>query len=86
MDLQQNMLKLITDYNSTDRKVIKENYKRIMIINDIRPSDLMDLGFGKNNVYQWGNSAANNIPLFEQALQIAVEYEFNITEFIKPLE
>jgi hypothetical protein len=80
MDIQIEMLKLITDYNNTYRKVIKDNLKRIMWEQSIKPSDIMELGFGKNNVYQWTNSKANNIPMFEQALTIAVHFKFDITE------
>lgn len=83
MDIQIEMLKLITDYNSTDRKVIKDNLKRIMWEKSIKPADIISLGFGKNNVYQWTNSNANNIPMFEQALLIAVNHNFDITELIK---
>jgi hypothetical protein len=83
MNLQLEMLKLISDYNSTDRKVIKENLKRIMWEKSIKPSDIMSLGFGKNNVYQWTNSNANNIPMFEQALTIAVHFNFYIKDLIK---
>jgi hypothetical protein len=83
MNIQVEMLKLISDYNNTDRKVIKENLKRIMWEKSIKPADIIALGFGKNNVYQWSNSKANNIPMFEQALLIAVKHDFDITELIK---
>jgi hypothetical protein len=85
MNMQVKMLKLITDYNSTDRKIIKENYKRIISEKNIKPANIMKLGFSDKNVYQWGNSAASNIPLFEQALKIAIIYNFDITEFIKSI-
>jgi len=42
MDLQIKMLKLITDYNSTNRKVIKENLKRIMWKKSIKPADIVN--------------------------------------------
>jgi hypothetical protein len=80
MNTQADMLKLITDYNNQDRKIIKDNLKRIMWKQSIKPSDVMKLGFGKNNVYQWTNSKANNIPMFEQALTIAVHFKFDVTE------
>lgn len=86
MNLQSEMLELITSYNSTNRKVIKENLKRIMWKKSIKPSDIRVLGFGKNNVYQWTNSNANNIPMFEQALLIAVKYNFDVKELIKIVE
>lgn len=80
---QAEFLQIIKQYNSTDRKIIKTNLKRIMNIQGIKPADIISLGYSPRNVYAWTNKSTNNIPLFEQALNIAVHFDFNITEFLK---
>ena len=80
---QAEFLQIIKQYNSTDRKVIKANLKRIMDIYNIKPADIAALGYTSRNVYAWTNKSTKNIPLFEQALNIAVHFDFNITEFLK---
>ena len=80
---QAEFLQIIKQYNSTDRKIIKTNLKRIMNIQGIKPADIISLGYSPRNVYAWTNKSTNNIPLFEQALNIAVKFNFSITEFIK---
>jgi hypothetical protein len=80
---QAEFLQLIKQYNSTDRKVIKSNLKRIMDIYNIKPADIAALGYTSRNVYAWTNKSTKNIPLFEQALYISTRFNFSITEFIK---
>jgi len=80
---QAEFLQIIKQYNSTDRKVIKANLKRIMDIYNIKPADIIALGYSHRNVYAWTNKSTNNIPMFEQALHIAVYFDFSITEFLK---
>jgi len=80
---QAEFLQLIQQYNSTDRKIIKANLKHIMDIYGIKPADIIALGYSSRNVYAWTNRSTSNIPLFEQALNIAVKFNFSITEFIK---
>ena len=80
---QAEFLQIIKQYNSTDRKIIKANLKRIMDIYGIKPADIIALGYSSRNVYAWTNRSTSNIPLFEQALTIAVHFDFNITEFLK---
>ena len=80
---QAEFLQIIKQYNSTDRKVIKANLKRIMDIYNIKPADIISLGYSPRNVYAWTNKSTKNIPLFEQALNIAVKFNFSITEFLK---
>jgi hypothetical protein len=41
------------------------------------------LGFAKNNVYAWNTKSSPNAPMFEQALLIAVKFDFSIKEFWK---
>ena len=80
---QAEFLQLIKQYNSTDRSIIKANLKRIMDIYGIKPADIAALGYTSRNVYAWTNKSTKNIPLFEQALNIAVKFNFSITEFLK---
>jgi uncharacterized alpha/beta hydrolase family protein len=80
---QAEFLNIIKQYNSTDRKIIKANLKHIMNIYGIKPADIIALGYSSRNVYAWTNRSTSNIPLFEQALNIAVKFNFSITEFIK---
>lgn len=80
---QVEFLQIIKQYNSTDRKVIKANLKRIMDIYNIKPADIIALGYSSRNVYAWTNRSTSNIPLFEQALHIATIFNFSITEFLK---
>jgi len=80
---QAEFLNIIKQYSSTDRSIIKANLKRIMDIYGIKPADIIALGYSSRNVYAWTNKSTNNIPLFGQALNIAVHFDFNITEFLK---
>jgi uncharacterized alpha/beta hydrolase family protein len=80
---QAEFLQLLQQYSSTDRKVIKANLKRIMDMYGIKPADIIALGYSSRNVYAWTNRSTSNIPLFEQALNIAVKFNFSITEFLK---
>lgn len=80
---QTEFLQIIKQYNSTDRKIIKTNLKRIMNIQGIKPADIISLGYSPRNVYAWTNKSTKNIPMFNQALDIAVEFHFDIKEFLR---
>jgi hypothetical protein len=80
---QQEILNLINQYYATDRKTIKANLKRILIERDIERKDIIELGFASSNVYAWTGNVANNIPMLEQALTIACEFDFDVYEFLK---
>jgi len=83
MLIQNEMLKLLKQYNNTDRNTIKHNLKRIMNEKKIKSSDIMNLGFEKNNVYSWTNKGSLNAPLFDQLLTIAVSFNFDVKELLK---
>jgi hypothetical protein len=74
---------LINQYNSTDKVIIKENLKRIMKEKRFKSSDIMDLGYKKYNCYSWTNIAAKNAPLFDQAIHLAVSFNFDVKELLK---
>ncbi len=80
---QAEFWQIIKQYNSTDRKVIKANLKHIMDIYNIKPADIISLGYSPRNVYAWTNKSTKNIPIFEQALYISTRFNFSITEFLK---
>lgn len=80
---QIKFLELINQYTNTDRKVIKTNYCRILKEYGIRPADIIKLGYQSPNVYSWSAMTANNIPMFWQGLHLAVEFNFDVKEFLK---
>ena len=43
------------------------------------------LGYKADNAYSWSNSRSPNIPMFEQALDLAVAFDFDVREFIKEI-
>ena len=83
---QSEMLNLINSYNirdQTTRKIIKQNYIRILDEFNIQPKQIMELGYAKNNTYSWSTKASPNVPMFDQALTISVAFDFNVREFLK---
>lgn len=82
---QAEILELINQYNSTDRKLIKANYKRILNDFNIMPKEIMELGYARNNVYAWSTISSPNIPMLDQALTIAVAFDFDVREFIEEI-
>ena len=85
---QSEMLNLIDKYNikdQTTRKIIKQNYIRILDEFNIQPKEIMELGYAKNNVYSWSTKASPNVPMFDQALTIACAFDFDVREFLKEI-
>jgi hypothetical protein len=82
---QAEILELINQYNNTDRKLIKANYKRILNDFNIMPKEIMELGFEKNNTYAWSTISSPNIPMLDQALTIACAFDFDVEEFLKEI-
>jgi hypothetical protein len=81
---QSEFLDIINKYNNADRKNIKINLlmmsKRIGIKNK---NIIEDTGFTAYKVNSWFAMSSLNIPTFEDALMIAVKYNFDIKELIK---
>jgi hypothetical protein len=82
---QSEMLELINQYQTADRKLIKLNLKRILTEQDIKPKEIIELGYTSTNTYSWLAPTANNIPLFHQSLHIACEFNFDVKEFLKEI-
>jgi hypothetical protein len=54
-----------------------------MVEHSIKPGDIISLGLKPNNIYSWTNQTSNNIPMFEQALTIAVRYGFDLKKLLE---
>ncbi len=80
---QAELLNLIQTYNQTPRKTIKQNLKRILTEQNIKPRHIIELGFASPNVYAWLAPTANNIPMLDQALVISTEFNFDVEEFLE---
>lgn len=80
---QKEMLDLIIEYENTDRKVIKSNFKKVMKKYKFKPADIINLGLNKRNVYSWTNMKSNNIPMLTQALMISTTFNFDVRELLK---
>ena len=80
---QAEILQMMQQYNDTVRNIIKANLKRLMIDYNIKAGDIISLGYKPNNVYAWTNKSGNNIPMFEQALSIAVNFDFDVKKFFE---
>lgn len=82
---QNEILGIMKQYNSTNRKTIKANYKRILNQFNIQPKEIMGLGYAKNNTYAWSTISSPNVPMLDQALHIACAFDFPIEEFLKEI-
>lgn len=74
---------LIDQYNKAEKAIIKSNLKRIMKEKRFKSADIMKLGYDKHLVYAWGNIASLNAPLFDQAVHLAAEFDFDVKELLK---
>lgn len=54
-----------------------------MIDYNIKAGDIISLGYKPNNVYAWTNKGSINIPMFDQALSIAVKFDFDVKNFLE---
>jgi len=80
---QVELLNLMQKYNSTDRQIIKTNLQEVKKLYNFGNVDIVnDLGHKSELVKSWFNKANPNIPIFEDALRLAVHYGFDIIELI----
>lgn len=80
---QKEFLEIINKYNSTDRKNIKINLIMITKKMGIKNKQVMeDTGYTSSKVNGWFALSSPNIPTFEDALMLAVKYDFDIKELI----
>ena len=80
---QSELLNIMQKYNSTDRQIIKTNLQEIKKTHNFGNVDIVkDLGHKEEKVKSWFNKANPTIPIFEDALRLAVNYGFDIMELI----
>lgn len=81
---QQEFLNIISEYNNADRKDIKINLLTIFKKKSIKNKQIMeDTDYTPSKVNSWFAFSSPNIPTFEDALMLAVKYDFDIKELIK---
>ena len=81
---QTEFLNIISKYNSADRKDIKINLLTIFKKRGIRNKQIVeDTEYTPYKVNSWFAFSSPNVPTFEDALMLAVKYNFDINELIK---
>lgn len=81
---QQEFLDIISRYNSMDRKDITINLSTVIKKAGIKNKQIMeDTGYTPSKVNSWFAISSPNIPTFEDALMLAVKYNFDVKELIK---
>lgn len=81
---QSEFLDIISKYNNTDRKDIKINLLMITKKLGIKNKHIIeDTEYTPYKVNSWFAMSSLNIPTFEDALMLAVRYNFDIKELIK---
>ena len=81
---QEELLGIINKYNNTDRKDIKINLLMIFKRKGIKNKQIIEeTEYTSYKVNSWFAFSSPNIPTFEDALMLAVKYDFNITELIR---
>ena len=84
MYTQQEFLDIINKYNSMDRKDIKINLLMVIKKSGVKNKQIMeDTGFTSSKVNSWFALSNQSIPTFDDALMLAVRYDFDIKELIK---
>lgn len=83
--LEQNeMLEVMTKYNTMSRKVIKENLFHIRDSKNLKRKDIVDkLGYETEKIAGWFNRGNDTIPLFEDALKVAIMCDVSITDLVR---
>jgi len=80
---QSELLDIMQKYNSTDRQIIKINLQEVKKLYNFGNVDIVkDLSHKEEKVKSWFNKANPTIPIFEDALGLAVRYGFDISELI----
>lgn len=81
---QQEFLNIISKYNNANRKDIKINLLMIFKKKEIKNKQIIEeTEYTPYKVNSWFAISSPNIPTFEDALMLAVKYDFDITELIK---
>lgn len=81
---QKEFLNIISTYNNADRKDIKINLLTIFKKKGIKNKQIMEeTEYTPYKVNSWFAFSSPNIPTFEDALMLAVKYDFDIQDLIK---
>lgn len=81
---QEEFLNIISKYNNADRKDIKINLLMIFKKKEIKNKQIIEeTEYTSYKVNSWFAFSSPNIPTFEDALMLAVKYDFDIQELIK---
>ena len=81
---QKEFLNIINTYNNADRKDIKINLLTIFKKKGIKNKQIMEeTEYTPYKVNSWFAFSSSNIPTFEDALMLAVKYDFDIQDLIK---
>ena len=81
---QSELLNIMQRYNSTDRQIIKQNFQTVKRVYKFQNADIeRDFGYQIERIKGWFNKSNPVIPIFEDALKLAVHYGFDVEELIK---
>ena len=81
---QKEFLSIINRYNNTDRKDIKINLLTIFKKKGVKNKQIIEeTEYTPYKVNSWFAFSSPNVPTFEDALMLAVKYDFDIKELIK---
>ena len=81
---QEEFLQIMKDYNSIDKQIIKKNLQILKVKYNFKNSTITaDLHHKVEKVRGWFSMTNNYIPTFEDALQLATYYGFDITEMFQ---
>ncbi len=81
---QEEFLGIINKYNNADRKDIKLNLLTIFKKKEIKNKQIIEeTEYTPYKVNSWFAFSSPNIPTFEDALMLAVKYDFDIQKLIK---
>lgn len=81
---QQEFLNIINKYNNADRKDVKLNLIMVFKRKEIKNKQIIEeTEYTSYKVNSWFALSSPNIPTFEDALMLAVRYEFDIQDLIK---
>ena len=81
---QQEFLNILRKYNSMDRRNITINLSTIAKKLGIKNKQVIeDTQYSSYKVNSWFALSSPNIPTFEDALMLAVKYNFDIKDLIK---
>ena len=81
---QKEFLSIISNYNSADRKDIKINLLTIFKKKGVKNKQIIEeTEYTSYKVNSWFAFSSPNIPTFEDALMLAVKYDFDIQELVK---